>query len=236
MSEFRTFAMINEIVVWTNKNAGFLSFLIFAASVILIPLVVTYWKKPNLEVELISNGTLCSSYSVDVTEDLESIHRTAFVVYLKITNIGNGPCHISKVTLGYKSDLSDDPHEYRWLEHETPMLSDHFIPHGKQIRILPFLKQRNATMQNDTDTFLLPGAYTVGVVYFEQERSLGRDHPYINEGCPDCFVSAVIRVHDTKNRYWESEHQIHKVRIEAVREIYPSFGLSSESMGLTVDP
>jgi len=230
--------MNSDIVEWANENAGFLSLLLFVASAILIPLIASHWKKkkPNLKTEVIDNGTLCSSYTVDFTETAKPIHRTAFVVYLKITNTGNAPCYISKVTLGYRSDRSDDPREYRWLEHETPMLHDHFVAHGEQIRVLPFLKQRNTAIPNETDGLILPDAYKVGVVYFEQERSLGRDHPYIDEGCPDCFVSTRVRVHDTKNRYWETEHLIHEVLIETVREIYPSFGLSSESMGLTSVP
>jgi len=229
--------MLGDLINLSNEQAGFLSLLIFIAGGIVIPLLVWLWRrnrnKPKLKINILDKATVCSSFAVDFDENEQPIHRTAFLVYLEITNIGNSPVYVSNVELGYRSEMSEDPEAYRWLLTETPMSSDYLLPHGDTFRVFPFLKQKNTMMENDTNGYMRPGEYKNGLVYFEQERSLGNNHPCMDD---DYKVSVQIKVNDTKGNSWSIKGRVHKSKIEAIREFNPSFGLSSESIGLTAIP
>lgn len=227
--------MLSDLINLSNKNEGFLSLLIFFAASVLIPLFL--WNrsrsKPKLKIGILDKATLCSSFTVDFDENEQPIHRTAFLIYLEITNIGNSPIYISNVELGYRSEMSENPEAFRWLLTETPMSSDYLIPHGDGYQVIPFLKQKNTMMENDTNGYMRPGEYKNGLVYFEQERSLGKNHPYMDD---DYKVCIRVKVNDTKGNSWDVEGRVYKVKIEAIRETNPDFGLSSESIGLTAIP
>ncbi len=183
-------------------------------------------SRPELKIEVIDQPTLCSSFDAKSSSDNSGLHRTAFLIYLKITNVSSVPIQIGDIHLGYRSEGTDDPESYRWITSETIMLEDYKLPMGgNKFKIFPFLKQSNADIPNSSKTYLLPEQCEIGLVYFEQEESKGKDYPYMDE---DFRVSTKIRVHDTNGRCWETDAAIVKVKIDAIREHNPCFGLTRE--------
>jgi hypothetical protein len=178
-------------------------------------------KKPAVSIEIIENATLCSSFSVG-----NNCHRTAFLLYLKLTNTGYTPVQIGDIHLGYRSMENDDIDSWYWLKEETVMLEDYWVPLGEDgKKIIPFLKQRNFLIENQINTYLSAGELTNGLVYFEQERSTGDRYPYLE---PDMKVQTKVIVYDTKGNSWETEMRVTKVKIEPIREICPKFGKTRE--------
>ena len=90
--------MLDDLIDFSNKQAGFLSLLIFVAGSVLIPLFLRLLhrkrNKPELKIEILDKATLCSSFTVDFDQNEQPIHRTAFLIYLEITNIGSSPVYI----------------------------------------------------------------------------------------------------------------------------------------------
>lgn len=219
-----------QIIEWSNSNGGWLALVIFV-----LGLVVTFlgrlWRKKQsthseLKIEVIDQPTLCSSFDSKNVDENFRLHRTAFLIYLKITNVGNVPIQIDDIHLGYRSEGADDPESYRWITSETTMLEDYKLPMiDNKFKIFPFLKQSNADIPNSSKTYLLSGQCEIGLVYFEQEESKGKDYPYMDK---DFTVSTKIRVHDTNGHCWETDAAVVKVKIDAIREHNPYFGLTRE--------
>jgi len=182
-------------------------------------------SKPVLKIEVLKGPTLCSSFDVGSNERGLDLHRTAFLVYLQITNVGRVPVQVGDIHLGYRSAEEFDGESFRWLVNETVLLEDYKLPIGDKVKVFPFLKQSNHSIKNSKKTYLLPGEYENGLVYFEQEESRGLDYPYMDA---DFHVLTKIRVHDTLGSYWEIETSVPKVMIDVIREHNPTFGLTRE--------
>ena len=194
----------------------------FSVVFLLIALVVHHSEnkigiKPDLIIELIPTPSFCSSFDSDLPNESVNIHRTAIILYIKITNVGNAPTEIGKIHVGYQSMEND----WHWLCEETTLLDDFVMSMGEKVKVFPFLKQKNYLMDNDINTFLNPGQSRSGIVYFEQKASSCNLYPKIGE---DFKVKIQIRVHDTKGQKWSTEQNITKVMIEAARDHCPHFG------------
>lgn len=174
--------------------------------------------KPDLKIELIPTASFCSSFDSELPNESTNIHRTAIILYLNIKNVGNAPIEIGEIHVGYESMEN----EWYWLDKEITLLDDYWISIGEEkIKVLPFLKQKNSLIENDTNTFLNPEQSRNGIVYFEQKASSGNLYPKMDE---EYKVKIKILVHDTKDQVWAFEHNIPKVVINAVRAHCPSFG------------
>ncbi len=174
-------------------------------------------SKPDLKIELIPTPSFCSTFDSELPNESINIHRTAIILYLKITNTGNAFTEIGKIHIGYESMENN----WHWLSEETTLLDDFTMPIGENLKVYPFLKQKNFLMNNDTDTFLDPGQSRNGIVYFEQKASGGNLYPKIDENNQ---VKVKIIVHDTKGLKWMLEEKITKVMVNAAREHCPQFG------------
>lgn len=221
-----------DIQTWTNENAGALALLIFIATSTFGAVFYVYKHirnksalKPKLEISVIKEPTMCSSFDTGNISNNERLHRTAFLIYLKLHNNGEVPIQIGDIHVGYKSE-NEKLKEWRWLKKETVLLEDYMVPIGDKLKVIPFLKQSSFINTRTPKTYLQQGEDTNGMVYFEQEESKGKDYPYMD---PDYFVKTIIVVHDTKGNEWSVEHRTPKVLIEPIREICPSFGLSRQS-------
>lgn len=174
-------------------------------------------SKPELTIELIPTPSFCSSFNSELPNETINIHRTAIILYLKITNMGNAPTEIGQIHVGYESMENN----WHWLRDETTLLDDFTMPMGEKVKVFPFLKQSNFLMKNDIDTFLNPGQSCNGIVYFEQKASSGNLYPKMDENFK---VRIQILVNDTKGHNWSIEQRIPKVKIDAAREHCPHFG------------
>jgi hypothetical protein len=213
---------MSDIIQWTNNNSGWVSVLTFLAGILLSSFLWILKRpasKPVLKLEVLKGPTLCSSFDAGVTDDGEVLHRTAFLIY------GRVPVQVGDIHLGYRSSATPDGESFRWLVNETVLLQDYKDPIGENFKVYPFLKQSNSSIDNSRKTYLLPGEYENGLVYFEQEESYGLDYPYMDA---DSHVLTRIRVHDTLGSFWETDASVVKVKIEAIRENNPAFGLARE--------
>ncbi len=115
------------------------------------------------------------------------MHTTAFSLYLNISNIGSAPSSIQKIYIGYHWDLepfSINWLKYKigwfWLKHETVISEDFRVDIGNDnVKIFPFLTQKNSLLPMQVDKFLNIGKAVNGIVYFEQPESWGRSILYI---------------------------------------------------------
>lgn len=226
---FETLGLYFSIILsWANDNPGALALLIFFLTVTISTLIgVTKWilkklKKPSLDLKVIDYPTICSSYDVG-----SPFHGTAFLIYMEIQNSGDTLVQIGDIHVGYKSEDNRNIDHWRWLKEEITLLEDYAVPIKDKFKVYPFLKQKNSTINNSTKTFLESGEAINGLVYFEQEKSTGDDYPYME---PDFKVQSKIIVHDNKGNTWSVEHKVLKAKIEAIREICPSFGLTRQSV------
>jgi len=212
------------ILSWANDNAGALALLLFSSGVLfgVIKWIFRKLEKPSLFLEVIEYPTMCGSYYFG-----SSFHGTAFLIYIKIQNIGATSVQIDDIHVGYKSEGNKNIGHWRWLKEEIALLEDFAppIPETDKYHVYPLLKQRNSKTDNIIKTFLEPGEDVNGLVYFEQERSTGDDYPYME---PDNKVQSKIIVHDNKGNSWDVEHRVAKFKIESIREICPSFGLTRQ--------
>ena len=219
---------MSEIIEWSNNNSGWVTILVFLAGILLSSAVWMFrspQSRPALKLEVLKEATLCSSFNAGTNSDRAILHRTAFLVYLKVTNVGRVPVQIGDIHLGYRSSEAITPEAFRWLVNEITMLEDYTLPIGDKIKIFPFLKQSNALFESSVRTYLMPGEYVNGLVYFEQEDSIGLDYPYMDA---DFHVATRIRVHDTLGSFWEMDASVVKVMIDAIRKLNPTFGLSRD--------
>jgi hypothetical protein len=131
-------------------------------------------NKPSLSISVIEEPTMCSSFDTGRIMLNEKLHRTAFLLYLKILNDGEVPIQIDKIHLGYKSEANDNTELWYWLKEETVLLEDYATPIGDSKKVIPFLKQKNHLIENNIENYLRPGEYKNGLVYFEQEESIGK--------------------------------------------------------------
>ena len=99
---------ITKLIKWANENEGFLSIILFFATILLgwlSGLFNSLIKKPNLKIRFIDKVSFYSSYLTGETHEVEGytydLHKTGFVVYMSIANIGNMPTSIDKIYLGY---------------------------------------------------------------------------------------------------------------------------------------
>lgn len=225
--------MLEIIKNWTNSNSGFLALLLFIAGLCISLLLWLLRKtKKNIEsgsnfnLEIIETPTLCSSYHIRYAEFGKDIHSTAFLIYLIIKNNGEKPTQIGKIKVAYKSSGLDTPESWYWLKDEVLLMDDFVMPIGDKVKVFPFLRQKNALMNNEPKTFLAPREEVNGLVYFEQDESIGEMYPYMD---PDNKVQTKIVVSDSLGNESEIEHRVNKVLIEAVRKHCPSFGCTKQS-------
>jgi hypothetical protein len=124
---------------------------------------------------------------------------------LRITNVGNAPSTIGKIKLGYiKSDLkalwiASMLRNRNWIT-ETISKDDFnvWFENSDRAKTIPFLKQRNYSYTNDTNTYLQEGRSQNGMVYFEQVEAFGNWMPRLSDD--GLKASIVIEVKDAYNK------------------------------------
>lgn len=171
---------LKNIISWTNENSGFVSVLIFLIT-LLIAWISGFFRmlvnKPKLKIQIINQCSFCCVFDLNEKYNDLPVHKSAFVIYIKITNIGKAPTSIGKIKLGYfKSDFTHKFFSKRnWLT-ETISKEDFKFPfeNSENLKVFPFLKQRNQLITNDSDTYLSIGKQNNGIIYFEELEAYGR--------------------------------------------------------------
>lgn len=221
---------LSTIQEWTNNNSGYLSLLIFLAG-----LVVSVWfakknkrtKESNvdLSIEIIDHASMCTSFDTGNSQGSSKLHRTALILYLKIINKNENPIRIGDIRVGYRSQSHENPESWYWLNNETTMVEEYKSPMGDKVKIYPYLKQASVNSSIPVNMTIEPYDSKNGTVYFEQDESGGYLIPYMDD---DFRVNVIVEVNDNIGNKWTLEGRIRKVKIEAIRELNPCFGLTRQ--------
>jgi len=220
---------IAYIKVWTNNNSGFLGLLLFIITILLgwvTGIFKTLRRKPNLKIKVIPGPSFCASYDTGRVYEGHLTHRTAMSVYLSVTNTGSAPTDIEDIYVGYKSQASKNKFEWFWLKELTVCKSDFMMELGDDLKIFPFFKQKNQSMENIIKTYLNEGESSNGIIYYEQEESWGKFIPTIE----DNLMKIKILIKDVYGRKYTQKATIPKVTLNAAQKVCSTFGETRESL------
>lgn len=190
--------MVEKIIKWTNENSGFVSIVLFIITLLLAwisGLFNLLRNNPKFKIEIIDQCTFCCVFDLNKKHENLPVHKTAFVIYISITNIGHAASSIRKIKLGYlKSDFTHKLFSKRNWVKEMIAKEDFRInfTDSETIKVFPFIKQQNQLYPNNTDTFLQVGKHVNGIVYFEENEAFGSWMPRQNKNSNTTNVKLVI--------------------------------------------
>jgi hypothetical protein len=103
------FMTLKEFIDWLNSNQGLLSFGLFLLSLIIgwvTGIFRAIIKKPNFKIRVIPKMTYGSVFLIGEKytpprQGTYDLHKTAFVIYMEVTNVGSAPSELGKVRIGY---------------------------------------------------------------------------------------------------------------------------------------
>jgi hypothetical protein len=172
------------VIDWTNQNSGFLTLILFVVTLVLgwiSGIFRALIHKPKFKIGIIQGPTFLSSFSAGKKFNGSETHRTAAAIYLSVTNVGTAPAQIVSVRLGYHNYSFKYTFLWFWLN-STPAIGDFGHTIGENLRVFPFLFQKNYLAVPPVSTYLQSGQETIGVVYFEQPESWGSFKPRVKNG------------------------------------------------------
>lgn len=221
-------SFLEQIIRWTNENSGFLSLILFVLTLLIAWLSGLFQfltKKPKLKIKVIEQCTFGTTLDLKREHAGYPVTKTAFAIYLEITNIGNAPTSIGKIKLGYiKSDFTPKFLSRRNWINEVIAKDDFNITFGdsEKVKVYPFLKQRNSKYQNDIDTYLPIGRTTNGIVYFEQMEAYGSWMPRLNKD--GHTTNLKIKVEDSFDNSHTKTFNLKLVEADTAFKFNPFFG------------
>jgi len=215
---------------WTNENQGVLSIVLFVITAIFgwfSGIFSALRRKPKFKIETIPGPTFCCTYLTESKHQEYDAHQTAMAIYLHISNIGAAPSSIHKVRVGYHWNLTPwsmlwlkNSVGWFWIEHQAVALTDFQVEIGDNIKIYPFLTQKNHLSPARPDNFLEIGQSINGVVYFEQPESWGGCFPKNKKQ----LVKIKVEVTDVFGGRHKVTIKVPAVSLEEARKYNPEFG------------
>ena len=154
-------------------------------------------------------------------------HRTGIALYLAVTNTGSAASSIGNISIGYHWHIQ--PFSFAWLKYsvgwfwlhdQIASLTDFHGNIGENIKVFPFLTQKNHLAPVDAKTYLQAGQSTNGVVYFEQSDSWGGCFPFPRKS----GVPIKVVIEDAFGKKHCAKFKIPSVSMECARKYNPSFG------------
>lgn len=228
---------MEEIVRWTNYNSGFLSLSIFFATIFLgwvSGLFSAILKKPKLQIRQIEKMSFFTFYYTgkkyrhDQTAEEFELHKTAFAVYLSISNIGNTPTSIDKIYLGYKKNTSKNRifNSMVWLTH-FHVFDSFRLEFEDAVMIIPTLKAGgNRILEPDKDDYLEIGRYINGVAYFEQDDAWGNFNPKTI----DDKTKVELKIVDIYGRNYSFKTILKYKSLDEAKKLNPMFGATWDNV------
>lgn len=215
---------------WSNENQGLVSVAIFLITIALgwvSGIFSALRRKPNFRITIIPGPTFCCTFPVGRKRGEYDVHRTAVALYLNIANIGSASSSIENISIGYHwylKPFSISWVKYTlgwfWLSQQATALADFQMNIGENIKVYPFLTQKNILLGSEAETYLKVGCSTNGVVYFEQSDSWGGCFPTVNNG----VVRLKVRVQDVFGRNHYAKFDVPSVSLDDARKYNPAFG------------
>lgn len=213
---------MKEIIDWTNQNSGFLTLILFVSTLVLgwvSGIFRALMHKPKFQLEINEGPTFISIFPTEKEFNERKTHRTAAAIYLSVTNTGTAPAQIVSVRLGYHNYSFKYTFLWFWLN-STPAIGDFGHTIGENLRVFPFLFQKNHLAAYSDSTYLQSGQHTIGVVYFEQPKSWGGFKPRVKNG----QTKIKILVKDSFGKRYAKTFAINVVKLEYARKFNSSFG------------
>jgi len=222
--------LYEQFSTWVNANQGVVTIAIFLltlalgwASVILTALR----QKPKFKIKLLDGPTFCCTYPIGKKHGEFECHRTGIAIYLAIANAGSAASSIENISIGYHWHLRPFSLQWLrysigwfWLRNQAASLADFQVDIGENIKVYPFLTQKNFLLPGDSDMYLEAGQSTNGVVYFEQSDSWGGCFPRVSDGA----VAIKVRVLDAFGKNHSARFYVPSVTLEEARKYNPAFG------------
>ena len=218
---------------WLNNNVGFLNLILFFTSLFLgwiSGLFRSILKRPKFEIRVIPKMTFGSVFYTGQQYTppgfgTYQLHKTAFVLYLEITNIGSANSKLGKIKIGFHKDDGKRTwfKKRLWLV-ETNVLANFGIPTAEgEIIGIPHLRQSNPQIDQKYDGFLEVGNSIIGAAYFEFNSAWGNFYPRLNEKGE---TEIKIKVKDAfKNKYTKKVN-VPIIHIEDALKYNPRFALT----------
>jgi len=226
--EFSQYAALT--IKWLNDNQGLVSVAIFFVTLFLgwaSGIFSALRRKPKFETDFIPGPTFACIFPTGEKFNDEEVHRIGFALYLSIANCGSAASSVHAIHIGYRWNLIPFSKNWfrntlsrHWLSERTASLEDFQVAIGNNIKVFPFLFQRNNLSPVQQDTYLQPGQSVVGVVYFEQADSWGGYQPRVWNG----RVRLSVRLFDVFGGRHTKSFWVPAVSLEEARKYNPSFG------------
>ncbi|MDV3873360.1 hypothetical protein [Elizabethkingia ursingii] len=220
---------INKFIKWTNDNSGFLSVVLFFAAIIygwVSGLFNSLIKKPKLKIRFIDKVSFYSFYMTgekyEVNNYTHDLHKTGFVVYMSIANVGNMPTSIDKIYLGYyKNKKYKFWNERIWLAQWHAIEPFKINLKNKSQIIVSTLRLKDSENDNSDKSLINIGNSIIGISYFEQETAWGNYNPIPNK---DKSTNIKIRIKDIYGNNFYFKYKLKYMDLNKAREYNPNFG------------
>lgn len=223
--------MFDSLINWSNQNSGFLTLILFVVTILFgwaSGIFRQLMHKPRFTLEIIPGPSLCTVITTGEKHGEFDVHRTAFSLYLRVTNIGSAPASIDNVKAAFHWHLKPISWlwiRYRifwyWLPHPIIAMDNFQYDFGEKIKTYPSLFQGNILTGERSHTYLQVGQSTNGVVYFEATDSWGGCFPALMRDGQTKIRVAIVD--SFKNKYKKTFY-VPTVSWEEAKKYNPSFG------------
>jgi len=219
--------IFKEIINLSNVNSGFLEFILFISTLLIgwfSGLFKYVNKRPKFKIHIIEYPTFGCTIYLENTHNGLPVHKTAFSIYLEITNIGNAPASIGEITLGYlQNDLKTKKKTKRNWVRESIAKSEFFytFPNSDKVKVFPFLKQPTRLIDSQTDTYLEIGKTTNGIVYFEEKQAFGSFMPRLNDDLET--TDLIIKIEDAFGKIHKKQFNVKMIDPNLALKVNPYF-------------
>ncbi len=190
-------------------------------------------KRPKLKIRTIEGATFYSTILIDKKYKNLQVHKTAFILYLEITNTGNAPSSIGEIKIGYLPDNKLPSWAIRrsWI-YETVLKSQLIAKfrNSELVKSFPFLKQKGNGDSNNIDTYLEIGKIVNGIAYFEELETYGNWTPRLDKSKNATEIKICIK--DAFGRNHKKRLTIKRIEPEKALEMSPYFGQTYEEYAI----
>jgi hypothetical protein len=217
-------------IKWLNDNQGLVSAGIFCLTLFLgwaSGIFSALRRKPKFICGLIPGPTFACIFPTGEQFNGHDVYRIGFALYLSVANCGSAASSLHAVHIGYRWNVIPLTKIWfrktllrHWLQERTASLTDFQVVIGSNVKVYPFMFQRNFLSSLQQETFLQSGQSVVGIVYFEQSDSWGGSQPRVWKG----RVRLSVRLLDVFGGRHTRSFWIPALSLEEARKFNPSFG------------
>lgn len=224
---------MTDAIKWCNDNSGFLSLILFGLGLLLgwiSGLFKSLIRKPRLTARFIEKMSFYSFFYTGKEHrppghsESFALHKTGFVVYISIANIGSATTSIDKIHLGYTRNSPRSwfrRRQWEWLAQWHSGVPFMIPLNDDQVMVIPSLRTRVSLEAPGSGDRIDVGGSLIGAAYFEQPEAWGNLNPMQGKSEE---IHVKIRIHDIYRRTYTFKTTLSQVPIEKAREYNEHFG------------